>query len=120
MAIAVRTNKLYAGRRRRNNLMMGLACAATLFGLGWLVLILGVLVWEGFSGLSLQVFTEMTPPPGGDAGLLNPIIGSLLLTGLAVAIGTPIGILAGTHKAENARPDALPTRGRFLHARLPS
>ena len=63
MAIAARTNKLYAGRRRRNNLMMGLACAATLFGLGWLVLILGVLVWEGFSGLSLQVFTEMTPPP---------------------------------------------------------
>jgi hypothetical protein len=47
--------------------------------------------WEGFSGLSLKVFTEMTPPPGGD-GLLNPIIGSLPLTVLAVAIGTPIGI----------------------------
>ena len=55
-----------------------MACAATLFGLGWLVLILGVLLWEGFSGLSLQVFTEMTPPPGADGGLLNPIIGSLI------------------------------------------
>ena len=58
--------------------MSGLAYAATLFGLGWLVLILGVLLWEGFSGISLRVFTEMTPPPGSDGGLLNPIVGSLI------------------------------------------
>src|SRR5207248_9606084 len=115
MAIAARTNKLYAGRRRRNNLMMGLACAATLFGLGWLVLILGVLVWEGFSGLSLQVFTEMTPPPGAAGGLLNPIIGSLMLTALAVAIGTPIGILAGTYMAEYGRYDRLTSVVRFIN-----
>ena len=69
MNAATRTNKLYAGRRRRNGVMMGLAYLATLFGLGWLVLILGVLLWEGFSGLSLRVFTEMTPPPGSDGGL---------------------------------------------------
>src|SRR5207248_6892216 len=115
MAIAARTNKLYAGRRRRNNLMMGLACAATLFGLGWLVLILGVLVWEGFSGLSLQVFTEMTPPPGAAGGLLNPIIGSLMLTALAVAIGTPLGILAGTYMAEYGRYDKLTSVVRFIN-----
>ncbi len=115
MAIAARTNKLYAGRRRRNNLMMGLACAATLFGLGWLVLILGVLVWEGFSGLSLQVFTEMTPPPGAAGGLLNPIIGSLMLTALAVAIGTPIGVLAGTYMAEYGRYDRLTSVVRFIN-----
>src|SRR5436190_350890 len=115
MAIAARTNKLYAGRRRRNNLMMGLACAATLFGLGWLVLILGVLVWEGFSGLSLQVFTEMTPPPGAAGGLLNPIIGSLMLTALAVAIGTPIGVLAGTYMAEYGRHDRLTSVVRFIN-----
>src|SRR5438477_8142627 len=115
MAIAARTNKLYAGRRRRNNLMMGLACAATLFGLGWLVLILGVLVWEGFSGLSLQVFTEMTPPPGAAGGLLNPIIGSLILTAIAVAIGTPIGILAGTYMAEYGRHDVLTSVVRFIN-----
>jgi phosphate transport system permease protein len=115
MAIAARTNKLYAGRRRRNNLMMGLAYAATLFGLGWLVLILGVLLWEGFSGLSLQVFTEMTPPPGAAGGLLNPIIGSLMLTGLAVAIGTPIGVLAGTYMAEYGRYDRLTSVVRFIN-----
>src|SRR5947208_6660993 len=115
MAIAARTNKLYAGRWRRNNLMMGLACAATLFGLGWLVLILGVLVWEGFSGLSLQVFTEMTPPPGAAGGLLNPIIGSLMLTTLAVAIGTPVGVLAGTYMAEYGRHDRLTSVVRFIN-----
>ena len=86
-----------------------------LFGLGWLVLILGVLLWEGFSGLSLAVFTEMTPPPGADGGLLNPIIGSLILTVLAVAIGTPIGILAGTYMAEYGRHDKLTSVVRFIN-----
>ena len=83
---------LYASRRRRNVVAMGLSMAATAFGLGWLVLILGALLWQGFSGLSLSVFTEMTPPPGGAGGLLNPIFGSLILTVLAVMIGTPVGI----------------------------
>src|SRR5438477_4579121 len=115
MAIAARTNKLYAGRRRRNNLMMGLACAATLFGLGWLVLILGALLWEGFSGLTLAVFTEMTPPPGANGGLLNAIVGSLMLTTLAVAIGTPVGVLAGTYMAEYGRHDRLTSVVRFIN-----
>src|SRR5260370_8033178 len=88
---------LYAARRRRNGIMLSLSLAATLLGLGWLVMILAVLLWEGFSGLSLAVFTEMTPPPGASGGLLNPIIGSLILTVLAVLIGTPIGMLAGTY-----------------------
>ena len=57
---------------------MGLSFGATAFGLSWLVLILGVLLWKGFSGLSLAVFTEMTPPPGAAGGLLNPIVGSLV------------------------------------------
>ena len=95
--------------------MMGLAYAATLFGLGWLVLILGVLLWEGFSGLSLQVFTEMTPPPGAAGGLLNPIIGSLMLTALASPIGTPIGVLAGTYMAEYGRYDRLTSVVRFIN-----
>src|SRR5215470_1843133 len=94
---------LYSARRRRNFIAMGLSLTATAFGLGWLVLILGALLYEGFSGLSLRVFTEMTPPPGSDGGLLNPILGSLILTTLAVIIGTPIGILAGTYMAEYGR-----------------
>ena len=105
----------YAGRRRRNAIAMGLAVAATALGLGWLVLILGALMWEGFRGLTLQVFTEMTPPPGGGGGLLNPIVGSLILTGLGVLIGTPLGILAGTYMAEYGRYDKLPTVVRFIN-----
>jgi phosphate transport system permease protein len=106
---------LYASRRRRNFIAMGLSLTATAFGLGWLVLILGALLWEGFSGLSLRVFTEMTPPPGSAGGLLNPIFGSLVLTVLAVLIGTPIGILAGTYMAEYGRHDRLTSVVRFIN-----
>jgi phosphate transport system permease protein len=106
---------LYNKRRRRSSIAMGLSLAATLFGLGWLVLILGILLWEGFGGLSFKVFTEMTPPPGADGGLLNPIMGSLILTALAVVIGTPIGILAGTYLAEYGRHDRLSSVVRFIN-----
>jgi phosphate transport system permease protein len=106
---------LYAGRRRKNVITMVLSLAATAFGLGWLVLILGVLLYQGFSGLSLAVFTEMTPPPGSAGGLLNAIMGSLVLTGLAVLIGTPIGILAGTYMAEYGRHDRLTSVVRFIN-----
>jgi phosphate transport system permease protein len=79
------------------------------------VLILGELLWQGFSGLSLAVFTEMTPPPGSAGGLLNPIVGSLILTVLAIVIGTPIGILAGTYMAEYGRYDVLTSVVRFIN-----
>lgn len=106
---------LYRRRRRRNAVVMGLACAATLAGLGWLMLVLGALVWEGFGGLSLKVFTDMTPPPGADGGLLNPLVGSLILTVLGVLIGTPIGILAGTYMAEYGRYTLLARVVRFIN-----
>jgi len=105
----------YKHRQRRNITATILALAATAVGLGWLVLILGALLWHGFSGLSLAVFTEMTPPPGSAGGLLNPIVGSLILTVLAVLIGTPIGILAGTYMAEYGRHDVLTTVVRFIN-----
>src|SRR5262249_29350884 len=100
---------------RRNVGAMAFSLAATLFGLGWLVLILAVLLWEGISGLTVQVFTEMTPPPGSDGGLLNPIVGSLVVTTFAVAIGTPIGILAGTYMAEYGRYGKLTGIVRFIN-----
>jgi phosphate transport system permease protein len=108
-------SSLYAARRRRNGIMLSLSLAATLLGVGWLIVILVVLLWEGFSGLSLAVFTEMTPPPGADGGLLNPIVGSLILTVLAVLIGTPIGMLAGTYMAEYGRHDRLSSVVRFIN-----
>jgi phosphate transport system permease protein len=106
---------LYRSRRRRNVMTMGFSYAATAFGLSWLVLILGVLLWEGFGGLSLAVFTEMTPPPGAAGGLLNPIMGSLVMTVIAVLLGTPLGMLAGTYMAEYGRYDKLSSVVRFIN-----
>src|SRR6186713_183307 len=106
---------LYNARRRRNAIAVTLSYAATLFGLSWLVLILAVLLWKGFSGVNLAVFTEMTPPPGAAGGLLNPIMGSLVMTFLAVIVGTPLGILAGTYMAEYGRYDRLSSVVRFIN-----
>jgi phosphate transport system permease protein len=105
----------YAIRRHRNTGATVLALAATALGLGWLVLILGSLLWHGFGGLKLSVFTQMTPAPDSAGGLLNPIVGSLIMTGIAVAIGTPIGILAGTYMAEYGRYDRVTSVVRFIN-----
>jgi phosphate transport system permease protein len=94
---------------------MGLSIGATVFGLAWLALILGVLLWEGVGGLNLKVFTQMTPPPGSDGGLLNAIAGSLIMSGLGVAIGAPLGILAGTYLAEYGRYAKLSLVVRFIN-----
>jgi phosphate transport system permease protein len=108
-------NNLYAARRRRNAAAVAFAVGATLFGLAWLALILGVLVKNGIGGLSLAVFTQMTPPPGAAGGLLNPIAGSLAMTVVAVALGTPLGILAGTYMAEYGRYGRLAGVVRFIN-----
>jgi phosphate transport system permease protein len=110
-----RRNVLYASRRLRNSVAKGFAYAATAFGLGWLVLILGALILKGVGGLSLAVFVQNTPPPGSDGGLLNAIVGSLAMTALAIAIGTPIGILAGTYLAEYGPNDRLASVVRFIN-----
>ncbi len=106
---------LYRGRKLRNQIANGLMTGATVLGLGWLVVILGALVWNGVGGLSLRVFIENTPPPGAAGGLLNPIIGSILLTIVAVAIGTPLGLLAGTWMAEYGRYARLTSVVRFVN-----
>ncbi len=105
----------YAARRRRNAIAMGLSVAAAVFGLAWLTLILGALLWQGLSGLSPRVFTEMTPPPGSTGGLVNAMVGSLIMTVLAVVIGTPLGILAGTYMAEYGRYSKLTLVVRFIN-----
>jgi phosphate transport system permease protein len=105
----------YQRRRWRNRIATALSIGAALFGLTWLVLILIVLVVKGVGGLSLAVFTEMTPPPGSAGGLLNPIVGSLILTFFAVLIGTPLGILAGTYMAEYGRYSKLTIVVRFIN-----
>jgi len=108
-------NALYAGRRRRNAIWTALAYAATLFGLAWLVLILAALIWKGLEGMSLDVFTKMTAPPGVVGGLLNSIVGSIIQTAIGLAIGAPLGILAGTYLAEYGRNDRLAMVVRFIN-----
>jgi phosphate transport system permease protein len=106
---------LYRRRKRRNKIASALMIGAAFLALGWLVFILSVLIWNGVGGLSLAVFTENTPPPGSTGGLLNPIIGSLLMTVVAVAIGTPLGMLAGTWMAEYGRYNRLTPVVRFVN-----
>jgi phosphate transport system permease protein len=106
---------IYGSRRRRNTVAAIASYASAFVGLSWLALILGVLFWEGLSGLSLRVFTEMTPPPGAVGGLLNAIVGSLIMTVLAVIIGGPIGLLAGTYMAEYGRHGRLTSVVRFIN-----
>jgi len=106
---------LYSGRKRRNVIWTGLAYAATVLGLSMLVIILATLLWKGFGGLSLDVFTKNTAPPGVVGGLLNSIVGSLITTAIGLAIGAPLGILAGTYLAEYGRNGRLATGVRFIN-----
>ncbi|HEY1736651.1 MAG TPA: phosphate ABC transporter permease PstA [Methylovirgula sp.] len=106
---------LYNARRRRNGFSVVLYYGAAIFGIAWLILILFALVREGFGALSLDVFTQSTPPPGSAGGLLNAIVGSLIMTGLGVAIGAPIGLLAGTYLAEYGRGTVLASVVRFIN-----
>jgi len=105
----------YRWRRLRNAIIVTLSISATVLGVGWLVLILGALVFEGFGGLSLTVFTNVNSGPGGGGGLLNSIVGSLILTSLATLIGTPVGILAGTYMAEYGKSAKLTIVVRFIN-----
>jgi phosphate transport system permease protein len=102
-------------RRLRSRIYMGLSVASAGLGLTILAIILGTLIYHGVGGLNLAVFTEMTPPPGSAGGLLNAIVGSLIMTALAVAIGTPISILAGTYLAEYGRYSKLAHVVRFIN-----
>ncbi|MBN9001324.1 MAG: phosphate ABC transporter permease PstA [Rhizobiales bacterium] len=106
---------IYNSRRRRNVVATAASYGATGVGLAGLAMILIVLFWEGFSGLSLAVFTEMTPPPGSAGGLLNAIVGSILMTVIAIVIGTPVGMLAGTYMAEYGRHEKISSVVRFIN-----
>ena len=106
---------LYSGRRRRNVIWTVLAYAATALGLSMLAIILATLLWNGFGGLSLDVFTKNTAPPGVVGGLLNSIVGTVIMTAIGLAIGAPLGILAGTYLAEYGANSRLAAVVRFIN-----
>jgi phosphate transport system permease protein len=95
--------QLYTRRILVHRLVMALSTIATAFGLLWLVLVLSTLLYNGVGAITPALFTEMTPPPGSSGGLLNAIAGSLAMTLIAMLVGTPTGILAGTFLAEFSR-----------------
>jgi phosphate transport system permease protein len=105
----------YRRRRIRSRITVGFCWAATGLGLVILGIILATLLYKGLAGLGLNVFTEMTPPPGDDGGLLNAIAGSLIITVIGVTVGTPIGILAGTYMAEYGRYSKISSIIRFIN-----
>lgn len=109
-------NAIYASRRRNNNIVRGLCIAAAVFGVTWLALILFTLFANGLSGISVQLFTQNTPPPGStEGGLLNAIVGSLIMTVIGVGIGAPLGLFAGTYLAEYGKNDRLTSVIRFIN-----
>ncbi len=108
-------NKIYRRRRRVNAVMLFISGLTMAFGLFWLAWILIVLLQKGFGALELSLFTQMTPPPGSEGGLLNAIVGSLLMAVMATLIGTPVGILAGTYLAEFGRRGWLAPATRFIN-----
>jgi phosphate transport system permease protein len=107
--------RLQATRKLRSSIVMTLCVVAAGLGLVALALILGALLWSGFSSISLDVFTKMTPPPGSSGGLLNAIFGSLVMTIIGVAIGAPLGLFAGTYMAEYGRGSKLAMVVRFIN-----
>jgi phosphate transport system permease protein len=109
-------NPLYRSRRRVNFFLLAISSLALLFGLFWLVWILGTLLYEGGHALArATLYYQMTPPPGADGGLANAIAGSLIMVTVGTLLGTPIGILAGTYLAEYGRKGWLASATRFLN-----
>jgi phosphate transport system permease protein len=103
-------------RRRLADLHAWLfATAATAFGLVWLIWILWTTLVQGASALSPALFTQMTPPPGSSGGLLNAFYGSAVMVVLALVIGTPVGVAAGTYLAEHGRHTRLAAVVSFLN-----
>ncbi len=102
-------------RKAKNGIFLVLSLVATMIGLACLAAILWTLISKGIAGMSWHLFTQMTPPPGGQGGLLNAIYGSAVMTLLGILIGSPIGVLAGTHLAEYGRNSRLSTSIRFIN-----
>ncbi|WP_341675139.1 phosphate ABC transporter permease PstA [Niveibacterium sp. SC-1] len=107
--------QLLTQRKITNGVAIGLSMAAMAFGLMWLIWILFTVLGIGATALSASLFTEMTPPPGGQGGLANAIAGSVIMVGLATLIGTPVGVLTGVFLAEYGSRSLMAEVTRFIN-----
>ena len=108
-------NNIVSRRHFINAIFVGIALIMTGIALVWLFLILGSLVINGVSALNADMFLKSTPPPGSSGGLLNAIVGSLMMTGVGMLIATPIGLLAGAYLSEYGRGSKLSDMIRFVN-----
>lgn len=108
-------NQRFYWRKIKNQFMLGLAYLAVVFGLFWLIWILSTLVLKGVPALSFELFLKPTPAPNESGGLINALIGSILMVAVATFIATPVGILAGTYLSEYGRYTRLAQVTRFLN-----
>ncbi|MCW4470986.1 phosphate ABC transporter permease PstA [Xanthomonas sp. H13-6] len=115
MMSAAISDKLYLRRRVVNVVALLLSCATALFGLFFLGWILWTLAAKGLAGINLDLFTRMTPPPMQQGGLANAFFGSAVMCALAIAIGTPLGVAAGTWLAEYGNARKAGTVVRFVN-----
>src|SRR5689334_9390004 len=107
---------IYSNRKLGNSIGLVLSIVAAAIGLFFLVAILLTLLINGFSALSPQIFLLDTPPPPGDGGgLRNAIVGSLLMTVIAIVVATPIGLLAGTYLSEYSRGSKIGEAAKFIN-----
>ena len=111
----MKSMSVYLQRRIINAIAMSLSVIATVIGLFWLAWLLWTLLDAGIPALQPSVFTLNTPPPGSDGGLVNAIVGSLILTLGGVLIGTPVGVLAGTYLAEFSHNSRFGASVRFIN-----
>lgn len=112
---ALEQERMYAARKRVNNVALALSLVAMGFGVFWLIWILWETIRLGFAGLTWATLSQMTPPPNETGGLLNAMWGSLVMVSLATFVGTPIGIMAGIYLAEYDPKGWLGNATRFVN-----
>src|SRR4051794_4611784 len=106
---------LYRKRRVANSVLLASSLGATMIGLFWLAWILFTLLVNGLDAIGPSLFLQTTPSPGSDGGLANAIVGSVIMTAVGVAIGAPVGLLAGTFLAEYGRYSRISPIVRFIN-----
>lgn len=113
----IRENELgqFKKRKFKNAMLMAASILATTIGLFFLVWILFTLLERGLGSMSMDLVTKMTPPPGSDGGLLNAIVGSLLMIGVSTLIAAPVGVIAGIYLAEYGKKSKLANTIRFIN-----